>query len=159
MEGKFSCDWETKQEFVSLIKVLFKDFNLTIDIPYDPYSPVDVYFTAYTDTRTVTYACELKERWDYDSTSYGADGQQGWVIEDWKKEVLEEKKAEGYNPIYVNLYKDGIIRIWNLNDVKDFGTTGVKNWRRHTVDDEGGTYRKSKLTLFNRDAKEYERWS
>lgn len=158
-DERFQCDWDTKQEFLELIKRLFKGYDLNVDIPYDPHSTIDVYFTAYTDTVEAAYACELKDRWDYDSTDYGADGQEGWVIEDFKKKVLEEKKEEGYNPIYVNFYRDGVVRIWNLNRVKDFGTTGDKEWKRHTVDNEGGTYRKSKLTVFNKDAKEYDRWN
>lgn len=155
----FECDRQTKEEFVALVKRLFKDYSLTIDVPEDPMSHIDVYFTAYTDSFKATYACELKERWDYDSTSYGADWQEGWVIEDLKKAELEKAASEGYKPIYVNFYRDGVVRIWNLCKVKDFGSTGCKQWKAHTVDNKGGTYRKSKLTVFNRDAKEYERWN
>lgn len=159
----FECDGSTKDEFSSFLKAAFSAATcLVIDTPMDPQSPMDLYLTAKTDYSAYTYAFELKERqYPYTSDKYGKAGQKGgWILEDWKIENFKAAHSQGYKCIYVNLYPDGVIRLWNLDEAPD----GVLEWRggergyhRHTVDDEGGTYSKAKVELFNDWAKDFDR--
>lgn len=158
----FRCDESTKAEFSSFIKAVFSACTcLVIDTPMDEQSPMDLYLTAKTDYSAYTYAFELKERdGRYPSDRYGIAGKGGWIVEDHKIQNFKEAEAQGYNACYVNFYPDNVIRIWNISKAPEgvMEHRGeVRKYNAHTVDDEGGTYRKAKVEIFNYWAKDYRR--
>ena len=159
----FECDESTKAEFSNFIKAVFSACTcLVIQTPADPQSPIDMYLTASTESGSFTYAFELKERqYPYLSDRYGCEGQDdGWVLEDWKIKNFKDAEAAGYQAVYVNFYPDDIIRIWNLSKAPEGALErrgGNRTYHRHTVDDEGGTYSKAKVELFNDWAKDFRR--
>lgn len=94
------------------------------------------------------YIVELKERWGkYHSDYYGKEGQEGWMLNIDK--VNELSKIDGI-PLYVNLYPDGVVRLWNLNKVTDFHTI-TKNIHKTTVMDSE-VKKQDRYELFNKDA-------
>lgn len=157
--GNFECDKPSKRQFESLLKDIFN--NIKIDTPKNPKSRLDIFATAYTNDDRVlkTYAFELKERRDkYVSDYYGKDGdREGWIYErDKDNELFAAYENSGYTPIYVNLYPDGVIRIWDMSKYpEEYVLASEKTYSRHTVDDEGGRYKECKYTLMNRYGKEY----
>lgn len=157
--GNFECDRQSKRQFVRLLKDLFK--NIEIDVPCDPQSHIDIFATALTSSGKVikTYAFELKERWGrYVSDLYGKDNDsEGWIYERGKDNSLfNAYELSGYTPMYVNLYPDSVIRIWDMSKYpEEYIESGEKTYHRHTVDNEGGTYKEKKYTLMNRYGKEY----
>lgn len=69
----------------------------------------DFYFN---NGSVVSYICELKER-DYPSDKFS----NGWILECDKERSLMTMAKEGYIPLYVNLFPDDKVIIWNLNRV------------------------------------------
>lgn len=158
----FSCDESTKAEMAAFIKAVLTGCTcLVIDNPQDEQSPMDLYLTAHTSHSAYTYAFELKERqYPYLSDKYGGKGQEGWVLEDVKISNFKKAVSNGYAVCYVNLYPDNVIRIWNLCKAPEGALDyrgGEKEYKAHTVDDEGGKYKKSKVEIFNDWAKDYRR--
>lgn len=161
----FECDESTKAEFSSFLKAVFSAATcLVIETPEDPQSPMDMYLTARTQHSAYTYAFELKERdWRFPSDKYGRKGQnEGWVLEDRKIKNFEEARSRGYKCVYVNFYPDGVLRLWNLDSAPEGALErrgGSRTYHLHTVDDEGGTYTKAKVELFNDWAKDFDRYT
>lgn len=158
----FRCDTKSKDDFVRLLNRIFK--NIIIDVPEEETSRIDIYASAITEDRiSKTYAFELKERWgDYTSDRYGKDGdKEGWVYEVGKNTALSQAAEQGYTPMYVNLYPDGVIRVWDMSKYpeEEMVIGEERTYRKHTVDDNGGTYRERKIMLWNRYAKDFERYS
>lgn len=85
----------------------------------DRTSRTDLIMELRKGSRVKSYMIELKERWEkYDSDSLGCKGQEGWIYNIDKDRVLRFAATQGYIPLYVNVYKDGIVRIWNILKVK-----------------------------------------
>lgn len=155
MDSKyFLKDKASKDLFVSVISELFasKGKEIKFDIPSNPESLIDIFATA----GTRTYAFELKgRRGRYVSDYYGCEGCEGWVLEDKKfNELMDAFNLSGYTPYYVNVYPDGVIRMWDVRNVRnDRGKSKV--WTRYTDAPSDERYEKSKIELFNKDGKEF----
>ena len=153
--GNFACDGDSKELFSEIMEGLF--WRVITDVPEDITNPIDIYMTGLTaNGRVKPYAVELKDRWNYDSTSYGTSAStEGWIIENHKVRNLEDSTNSGYTPIYACFFKDGVLAIWDLSKLpkgwKD-RRDSEKVFHLHTVDDEGGTYRKAKIGLWYKDA-------
>lgn len=80
------------------------------------HSRLDVYFKyGLTD-----YAAELKDRLKYSSTRFLAA-----YMNEEKIQPILDKIGEGYIVLWVELYNDGKVRIWNLNYIQN--TIGLRN--------------------------------
>ena len=101
------------------------------------------------------YIIELKERWGkYHSNFYGKeDDEEGWMLNIPKKEELL-----GQNwaiPLYVNLYPDGVVRLWNLNKINKYNTIN-HNIANSTVEDKGRRDQ-DRYEVWNKDSKVIQR--
>lgn len=165
----FCCDRQSKYDFtastVTYIKdkftdrkayVVFKemdaDGNLVAfdsDESYDKSRTDLIMF--YNDTK---YVIELKERWGkYTSDYYGKeDDAEGWMLNIDKVEELNKIDAI---PLYVNLYPDGVIRVWNLDKISDFQTIN-KNIHKTTVADSE-VINQNRYEVWNKDSKVIKR--
>lgn len=134
----FKCDRQSKYDFTATtvnhlskinkpIKVIFKEFDkkgniVDFDSP-DSYeqSPIDLKMYMEIDGKNIEYNVELKERWNkYNSNYYGKENDsEGWVLNIDKVQAFN--KLNGI-PLYVNLYPDKIVRIWNLDKINSFNT-------------------------------------
>ena len=160
----FSCDRQSKYDFtastVSFLsewvgdkdcKVMFmeqdKNGNLVEFDSADSYekSRTDLYmfFNGH------KYVIELKERWGkYTSNYYGNEGDEnGWFLNIEKYEVLKKLDAI---PLFVNLFPDGIVRIWNLNKIDGFKAV-TKNIHQTTVTNSK-LIEQQRYELWNKDA-------
>ena len=101
----------------------------------------------------VTYAAELKERWKpYTSTSYGGEGQEGWIYNIEKDGWLNDAAKKGFTPLYVNLYEDGVIRVWNINKIDSENLPVVeKEIHKYTVK-QSPKIKQTRYTLANAQA-------
>lgn len=139
-KNPFKCDRQSKYDFTaSVVNYIYNDLGKNdATISFKEYDKegnlvdfdsnvvddkcrtdlVMFYSTSTTDAR---YEIELKERWNqYTSDYYGKEGdKEGWMLNIDKVEELNKK--EGI-PLYVNLYPNGAIRVWNLSKLKDFQT-------------------------------------
>lgn len=77
-----------------------------------PYAHIDVYM----QYGKAWYAIELKERTGYDSNSPYIIAS-GTYYNYEKDEALKEAQEKGYIPLFVDLYSDGVIRVWNVSKV------------------------------------------
>lgn len=134
----FKCDRQSKYDFTATtvnylskinkpLKVIFKEFDkkgniVDFDSP-DSYeqSPIDLKMYMEIDGKNIEYNVELKERWNkYNSNYYGKENDsEGWVLNIDKVQAFN--KLNGI-PLYVNLYPDKIVRIWNLDKINSFNT-------------------------------------
>lgn len=155
MRGNFNVDKDSKELFVKIMDTLF--WRTITDIPEDTVSPIDIFMTGLTSTgKSKPYAIELKDRWKYLSTAYGTSAStEGVVIEDLKIDNLELTRNSGYTPIYACFFKDDVLALWDLDRLPDGWKDrrdSAKTFHLHTVDDEGGTYKKAKVGLWLKDA-------
>lgn len=129
----FSCDRQSKYDFTAStinyiiqttenkdIEIVFKEFDENGKlIPFDSDKS-----STTSDSDLVMfynnhpYLIELKERKGiYTSEFYGKEGdKEGWMLNIKKEKDLQNQKWA--IPLYVNLFPDGIIRLWNLNKIK-----------------------------------------
>lgn len=139
-KNPFQCDRQSKYDFTTSVvnyiynylgkndvTISFKEYDnegnlVDFDSEYvDDKCRTDLVMFYITSTKDVRYEIELKERWKhYTSSYYGKEGdKEGWMLNIDKVEELNKK--EGI-PLYVNLYPDNKIRIWNLNKTTDYQT-------------------------------------
>lgn len=169
VNGGFSCDRQSKYDFtastVSFLSgwvgdkkanVVFKEYNADgEEIEFDSYDSYDKSRTDlvmyFNDTK---YVIELKERWGkYCSSFYGKDSDaEGWMLNIDK--VAELNKIDGI-PLYVNLYPDGYVRLWNLNKISDFHTI-TKNIHKTTVMDSE-VKKQDRYEVWNKDSIKIQR--
>ena len=160
--GNFKCDRKSKELFCSIMEDKF--YRVITDIPEDEYSSNDIYMTGLTSTGKIkTYAIELKDRKGneaegirgYKSTDYGTSARtEGHIIEDRKVRNLEEATNSGYTPIYAMFFDDDVLAVWDLSRMPDGWQDrrdSEKTYHLHTVDNEGGTYRKAKIGMWFKD--------
>lgn len=166
--SKYSIDRQSKNDFTATTYnyitthypcwtgITFYETNNNNElVPYgDPSVPENEHLDVYIDLRSknthIIYACELKERWgDYVSTYYGKDGQEkGWMYNPEKKRWLEDQIDNGYIPLYVNLYPDQKIRIWNILNI-EVGEAREFDVPNSTVEPEKGRAKKKRYELWN----------
>jgi hypothetical protein len=165
VNGGFSCDRQSKYDFTASTvtflnkwvgdnkkaSVIFKEYDKNgNEIPFDDINSNDksrtdliMYINGY------RYVIELKERWGkYTSNFYGKDDdKEGWMLNIEK--VTELNKIDAI-PLYVNLYPDGYVRIWNLNKISDFKTI-TKNIHKTTVMDSE-IKKQDRYEVWNKDS-------
>lgn len=172
VEGGYECDRQSKYDFTAstvaylceiygnkVKSIIFKEFDAHgNEVEFDsPYSCVESRTDLVMYYNDHPYVIELKERWGgYHSNYYGKEGdKEGWFLNIQKKiQLLDQKWAI---PLYVNLFPDGVIRLWNLRKITDFPehnhTIGIK-----TVEDKGRKIQK-RNGLWNKDSTTIKRIS
>ena len=169
VKNGFSCDRQSKYDFtastVTYIKdkfidrkayVVFKE--LDADGNLVNFDSDDVSQVSRTDLimfyNDVKYVIELKERWGkYTSDYYGKENDaEGWMLNIDKVDELNKIDAI---PLYVNLYPDGVVRIWNLDKISDFQTI-TKNIHKTTVVDSE-VRKQDRYEVWNKDSKTIKR--
>lgn len=169
VNGGFSCDRQSKYDYtastVSYIGELYKNQDVTIVFKEFDSEGNLVEFDSPDSSKTsrsdlvmyfndICYVIELKERWkQYHSNYYGKDeDNEGWMLNIEKYKEL--KNADGI-PLYINLYPDNVIRIWNLNKIDDYQTI-TKNIHKTTVLNSD-IKRQDRYQVWNRDSIEIPR--
>jgi hypothetical protein len=163
VEGGYECDRQSKYDFTAstvsyLIEnfnpksIIFKEFDengneVDFDSPLSStvsHTDLVMYYNGH------PYLIELKERWGkYISTYYGKDGDdEGWFLNIPKKEELTNQQWA--TPLYVNLYPDGIVRLWNLRKIDHYNTLN-KVIDNSTVEDKGKK-EQNRYDVWNRDS-------
>lgn len=167
VEGGYSCDRQSKYDFTAStvchlsklypnkeISVVFKEFNKEDGslVDFDSnlsstVSPSDLVMF-FNDQ---PYIIELKERWGkYTSDRYGEEGdEEGWMLNIEKHQSLTTQKWA--IPLYVNLYPDNVVRLWNLNKINSYNTIN-KNIPKYTVV-ESDKKNQDRYEVWNRDSK------
>lgn len=164
VSGGFSCDRQSKYDFTASTvnflaewfndkkaDVMFKEFDKNgNEITFDDSNSNDKSRTdlvMYINNHR--YIIELKERWGkYTSNFYGKDtDKEGWMLNIDK--VAELNKIDAI-PLYVNLYPDGYVRIWNLNKISEYQTI-TKNIHKTTVMDSE-VKKQNRYEVWNKDS-------
>lgn len=160
----FCCDRQSKYDFtastVTYIKdkftdrkayVVFKELDADGNlVAFDSNDSFDKSRTDlvmfYNDTK---YVIELKERWGkYTSDYYGKENDaEGWMLNIDK--VIELNKIDAI-PLYVNLYPDGVVRVWNLDKISDYQKI-TKNIHKTTVADSE-VINQNRYAVWNKDS-------
>lgn len=172
--GNFKCDKESKDYFISqttdYINATVPEWTVswygvnTVGGDFEKVHLGDESATSRTDlimelqkgSRVKSYMIELKERWEkYDSDSYGCEGQEGWIYNIDKDKVLHLAATQGYIPLYANVYRDGCVRIWNVNKVKNVGEV-VKPIKLQNVIESSPRVNQRRYTLMNNEAITYK---
>ena len=165
VDGGFSCDRQSKYDFtastVAFLSEWAKNKDLLIVFKEEDKNGALVDFDSEISNdkcRTdlvmflngYPYIIELKERWGkYNSTYYGKEGdKEGWMLNIDKYNVLKSKKDA--IPLYVNLYPDGQVRIWNINKIDELNTI-TKNIGTYTVMDSEKK-EQDRYEVWNKDA-------
>lgn len=165
IDGGFSCDRQSKYDFtastVAFLTEWAKGKDITVIFKEEDENGALVDFdSTYSNDKCRTdlvmfyngypYVIELKERWgEYTSTYYGKEGdKEGWMLNIDKYNVLKSKTDA--IPLYVNLYPDGQVRIWNLNKIDNFNTI-TKNIPTKTVV-ESKKKKQDRYEVWNKDA-------
>lgn len=129
MNSGFTGDRQAKNDFTAstiqflertgyLAPTTFYEQNTYGDlIPYgdddaDPRARIDIYMR-YGNTY---YAIEIKERQYPSDTDFFI--VSGCYYNYEKEEVLKTYQKAGFIPLWVELYPDGIIRLWNVSNIK-----------------------------------------
>lgn len=102
----------------------------------------------------VPYLVELKERKGrYTSDSYGVEGKEGWFVNVEKQ--AEFAKNQWAIPLFVNLFPDGKVIVWNLNRIKEFPSI-VKGICKYN-DIPSDRYLQKRVQVWNKDGVMFER--
>lgn len=177
----FTCDETSKKEFINATTKYWEenapqfslqwygvnnnegttDFTLVQLGKESDESRLDLGMTASYEGITITYIFELKER-NYTSEEYGAKPNgEGWFFNIEKSDVLKKAASKGFVPIYVNLYPDDIIRIWNINKVtrerNGVFETITKPINKYYVK-ESEKILQNRYHLMNNEGVTYKRW-
>lgn len=186
VEGGFTCDKQSKDDFIASTTAYWSEqapqytlswygadvyegeINLTELGKESDQSRLDLAMVASNDNYSITYVFELKERWNqYTSTYYGNEPEEGctptyhnegWVYNMEKDSVLSLASTQGFVPIYVNLYPDGVIRVWNINKINKTEMGYVeKDIKRRNVEVDSPKVKQGRYTLMNKQGKTYKR--
>ncbi|MEE1226331.1 MAG: hypothetical protein UHM08_04410 [Bacteroidales bacterium] len=170
VEGGYECDRQSKYDFTAstvnyLCEVYGEKVKSIIFKEFDVHGNQVEFDSIYSDSESrsdlvmyynnIPYLIELKERWGgYHSNWCGKEGdEEGWFLNIPKKEQLLNQNWA--IPLYVNLYPDNVVRLWNLRQINDYPehnhTIGIK-----TVEDKGRKMQK-RNGLWNKDSKVIQR--
>lgn len=133
----FNCDRQAKNDFTASTTAYlaeqgnpyrFDYYEQSVSGDLVPYgdadasttSHIDIYMDYITSAYTKRYAVEIKERIKYTSSAFTQ-----WYYNIPKDRWLQSAKDAGYIPLFVNLYPDGVIDIWNLTKVDTDGVVVV----------------------------------
>lgn len=145
--SNFECDRPAKNDFTaSTVQYLertghrapvsfYEENTYGTLVPFgspeaSPYAHIDVYM----QYGNAWYAIELKERTGYNSNN-SKIMEEGTYYNYEKDKVLKESMKNGFIPLFVDLYPDGVIRVWNVSSI-DIAELAVETTsiRRYTVD-------------------------
>lgn len=166
----YNCDRQSKYDFtastVSYLCAAYGDkVKSVIFKEFDDHNNLVEFDSKYSSTTSRSdlvmfynnkpYIIELKERWGkYTSDYYGKEGdKEGWMLNIPKKEELLSQKWA--IPLYVNLYPDGVVRLWNLNKINNYNTIN-HNIANSTVEDKGRR-EQDRYEVWNKDSKAIQR--
>lgn len=170
----FDCDRQAKNDFTAstyaYLTMMYPKYNVKYFeadadgdlVPYGTWqasltAPLDVYIELYNDTTDIVYSVEIKERWgNYTSTSYGNPGQEGWMYNPPKDEKLQRERKEGRIPLFCNLYPDGLLTIWRVDNVNREDIL-LKDIRKINIDPNSRTCKQKRYQLWNKDGKTIKR--
>lgn len=168
----FECDWQSKCDFTASTLAYwtskYPDDELTFyssDIDGNPVhfnsgnpqSHLDIFIVVEHKGKELRYACELKERsYKYPSDYYGEEGKEGWMYNVEKDGFLKKSEKKGWIPLYVNLYPDKKIRVWNISKIDSYGEVD-KKIKRIEIYDFSERVKQHRLTLMNNQGKTYAR--
>ena len=161
----YKCDRQSKYDFTASTVNFIQDWagtkNVTIRfMEFDKNGNLVEFDATNSDSQSrtdlimlyngVKYVIELKERWGkYASDYYGKDDdEEGWMLNIDK--VTELKKIDDAIPLYVNLFPDGMVRVWNLNKITEYQTI-TKNIHRATVE-YSEIKKQDRYELWNKDS-------
>lgn len=180
---KFECDKESKEQFINSTTAFWRqeapqfelkwygvnttlnedneivDYTLTSLGKEDSTSRLDLAMVASSQGIEIPYIFELKERsWKYPSDKYGNEGQEGWMYNMEKDSVLRLAKEKNFVPIYVNLYPDNLIRIWNIGKINQTELPVIeKAIKKQTVIEDSPKVEQKRYTLTNKQGTTYTR--
>ena len=165
----FNCDRQAKNDFTASTfayitsscpdwSVSYFEWDSTgTEIPYGDersyeQSHMDVGMRLTNSSSTHTYVAEIKER-TYNSTAYGKEGdKEGWMYNIPKDKYLHNEQEKGNIPLFSNLYKDGVVAIWNMSKVHPDKEVLVKDIKKINIDPHSKKIPQERLQLWNRDA-------
>ena len=132
LKGGFECDIPQKELVKQILNKLFSGYTITYDIENEnnKMAPVDMIFTATSNSNELKYAIELKQRLK-DHTDYNGD----WVINDEKYDWLKRYKSSGYSSYYLCTFNDGYYAIWSIDDIEKYHTEDTFYIKPHTQAD------------------------
>lgn len=163
----FSCDRQSKYDFTAStvsyidkmynnVSVVFKEFDkngllVEFDSPashQQSRTDLVMYINDY------CYVVELKERWGkYTSNFYGKDeDEEGWML---NIDKVTELKRLAAIPLYVNLYPDNKVRIWNLNNIENYNTITKPIHKTTVIESE--IKQQDRYEVWNKDSKIFDR--
>jgi hypothetical protein len=180
---KFECDKESKEQFINSTNAYWAqqapqfelkwygvnttlsedneivDYTLTDLGKEDSTSRLDLAMVASFNGVDIPYIFELKERsWRYPSDRYGNEGQEGWMYNMEKDSVLRLAKEKNFIPIYVNLYPDNLIRVWNIGKISKTELPVIeKPIKKQTVIEDSPRVEQKRYTLANNQGITYTR--
>lgn len=181
----FSCDKTSKEEFIVSTTAYWNeqapewtitfygidninengqltDFNIVPLGTESEKSHLDLAMEATNGDITHWYAFELKERWGkYVSTFYGDESlkQEPWIYNMEKDDFLDIAKNKGFKPMYVNLYPDDIIRVWDISKIDNSTLPILDKWiKEKNVVEESPKKLQKRYGLWNNQGKTYKRW-
>lgn len=104
------------------------------------------------------YVIELKERYKYDHDDY-------WIMNDGtfynieKDNKLKERQEDGYIPLFADIYRDNIIRVWNMSgiDLKNLPRT-KKMIKRKEIEDTERIMQERALLAVSAATAEFKRY-
>ena len=164
VKGGFQCDRQSKYDLtastVEFIEQWRGNNNVTLIFKELDKNGNEVVFdsddssaTAPTDLimyyNNKRYVIEIKERWGkYTSDYYGKESdEEGWML---NIDKVDKLKAIDAIPLYINLFPDGVVRIWNLNKINSFNTI-TKNIHKKTVV-KSDVIAQQRYEVWNKDA-------
>lgn len=141
------ADFEGQSKVLPTLKLLFSGCTLNIEQHFNTKNPIDIFITATTQNNVEHfYAIECKHR-HFAHTKFE---KYGYIIEQHKVRDLMRVAKKGYKPIYLNSFDDGMMMVWNLNELNfdECGETGEMTFKRTTVvENETRTETLNKITL------------
>lgn len=169
VNNPYNCDRQSKYDFTAStvnymeqkysnkdIELVFKEFdNKGNLVDFDSNeSDIESQSDIAMLYNGILYVIELKERLGkYNSTYYGkVNDVEGWFL---NKEKLKSLLSHNAIPLYVNVYPDGKIRIWNLNNINEYQSI-TKNIHKKTVE-ESPLLQQDRFMVWNKDSKEIDR--
>lgn len=139
------ADAEGQNKVIPVIKDLFKT-ELEFEQHVTDKGGIDVYFTASTLSDKYIYSMECKHR-NYNHTRFA---QEGYMIEDAKRDKLMNDYKKGYKPIYANTFDDGYIMFWDLSKIDCEALPQLdKEVPIKTLENKGKKKKDNKLLQYN----------
>jgi hypothetical protein len=165
VKGGYECDRQSKYDFTaSTVSYLCETYGEKVKSiifkEFDVHGNLIEFDSIYSDSKSrsdlvmfynnTPYLIELKERWGgYHSNWCGKEGdKEGWFLNIPKKEQLLNQNWA--IPLFVNLYPDNVVRLWNLRKINDYHTL-TKIIGNSNVEDKGERMQ-DRYDVWNKDS-------